>query len=101
MSEELIAPVETPLNPRPRAVVVGASSGIGGALARKLAKEGYRLALLARRKDLLDAICAEINAQAGEIRAVAYQHDVTDYRQCPGALPAALAGNADHRCLRL
>ncbi|MFN2145574.1 MAG: SDR family NAD(P)-dependent oxidoreductase [Anaerolineales bacterium] len=83
MSEELIAPVESPLNPRPRAVVVGASSGIGAALARKLAKEGYRLALLARRKDLLEEICAEINAQAGEIRATAYQHDVTDYDRVP------------------
>ncbi|MBN2043450.1 MAG: SDR family NAD(P)-dependent oxidoreductase [Anaerolineales bacterium] len=83
MSELTGKQVENPLNLRPRAVVVGASSGIGEALARKLAKEGYQLALLARRQDRLDKICAEINQAAGEVRATAYQHDVTDYEAVP------------------
>ena len=83
MSDLTTTPIENPLNIRPRAVVIGASSGIGEAIARKLAKEGYRLVLLARRKDLLDEICAEINQDAGETRATFYQHDVTDYQAIP------------------
>jgi short-subunit dehydrogenase len=65
------------------AVVVGASSGIGASLARKFARKGYKVAVLARRAERLDALCAEINQAAGEIRAVAYPHDVTDYDEVP------------------
>jgi short-subunit dehydrogenase len=41
---------------RRTAVVVGASSGIGEALARELNREGWRLGLLARRLDRLETI---------------------------------------------
>lgn len=74
---------EMPLTRRPRAVVVGASSGIGAALARKLAAEGHLVALLARRSDKLEALCTEINQDAAEISALAYVHDVTDYESIP------------------
>jgi short-subunit dehydrogenase len=83
MTTQTKLPVEHPLNPLPEAVIVGASSGIGAAIARKLAQEGYKLALLARRKDMLAALCEEINQLCGERRAVAYQHDVTDYEEIP------------------
>jgi decaprenylphospho-beta-D-erythro-pentofuranosid-2-ulose 2-reductase len=76
----------TPLKPRKRAIIVGASSGIGAALARQLASEGYLLALLARREELLTALCNEINSAAGEDRALAYVHDVTDYESVPDLL---------------
>jgi len=69
----------TPLKPRARAIVVGASSGIGAALARRLAREGYNVALLARRADQLKSVCDQINTACGEMRAVAYVHDVKDY----------------------
>ena len=74
-----------PEEPR-RAIIVGASSGIGAALARRLAAEGNRLALLARRADLLAALCDEINTASVEKRAFPYVHDVTDYDSIPGLL---------------
>ena len=55
-----------------RAVITGASSGIGLALARELAKRGYALALLARRTELLEQLAGELP------RAVAIGCDVTD-----------------------
>jgi short-subunit dehydrogenase len=73
-----------PPRPSRRAIIVGASSGIGAALARRLAAEGYSLALLARRAERLTALCQEINAAAGEVRAISYVHDVTDYDSVPG-----------------
>jgi len=65
----------TPLQPRKRGLIVGASSGLGAALARKLSREGYTLALLARRGERLADLCAEINAD-GVTRALAYEHNV-------------------------
>ncbi|HLE91781.1 MAG TPA: SDR family NAD(P)-dependent oxidoreductase [Anaerolineales bacterium] len=76
----------TPLYPRRRGIIIGASEGLGAALARRLAREGYTLALLARRKELLDALCAEINQASNEQRARAYAHDVTEYDKVPNLL---------------
>lgn len=80
----------TPLNPRHRAILVGASEGMGAALARKLAKEGYSVALVARQKEKLAALCAEIN-QGGEICALAYPHDVSHYEEVPALLQKIIA----------
>src|SRR4051812_8767184 len=79
-------PPATPLTPRRRAILVGASSGIGAALAHRLAREGYSLALLARREEQLKSVCAEINTASGETRALAYVHDVKDYDSVPALL---------------
>lgn len=81
---------ESPLNPIPRAVVVGASSGIGEALARKFADEGYQVALLARRKEALDTICTDINQRKGDTYARAYPHDVTQYDTIPAVFQQVL-----------
>jgi decaprenylphospho-beta-D-erythro-pentofuranosid-2-ulose 2-reductase len=81
----------TPLNPRRRGIIVGASDGIGAALANKLAKEGYTLALIARRKDKLTALCTEINSSVNESRALAYVHDVSNYNEVPALLTKIVA----------
>jgi short-subunit dehydrogenase len=81
----------TPLRPRKRAILVGSSGGIGSALARKLADQGYWLALFDRNADLLQKVCDEINAKAGETRALAFPHDVTKYEAIPGELRKAVA----------
>jgi short-subunit dehydrogenase len=58
------------------AIVVGASSGMGEAIARRLAHSGTRVALLARRAENLERITREINQACGEERAVPFVHDV-------------------------
>jgi short-subunit dehydrogenase len=80
----------TPLQPRKRGLIVGASSGLGAALARKLSRGGYTLALLSRRSDLLADLCAELNAD-GVTRALAYQHDVSNYAEVPSLLKKIIA----------
>ena len=81
----------TPLNPRRRGIIIGASDGIGAALARKLAKEGYTLALIARRKDKLNTLCAEINSAEKEARVFPYMHDVENYQEVPELLRKIIA----------
>ncbi len=81
----------TPLNPRRRGIIIGASDGIGAALARKLAKEGYAIALVARRKDKLNTLCAEINSAEKTACAVPYVHDVANYDEVPDLLRKIIA----------
>jgi len=74
------------------AVITGASSGIGEATARALAASGFRLALLARRADRIQALADELGNGA-----IAVQADVTDYDSCAAAAARVKAelGSAD------
>ncbi|HKQ29857.1 MAG TPA: SDR family oxidoreductase [Burkholderiales bacterium] len=57
------------------AVVTGAGSGIGKAVALALLKDGYRVALAGRRKEPLDQVATESGAAASTL---AVQTDVSD-----------------------
>lgn len=69
---------------RPIAVITGASSGLGAALAERLARRGHDVALIARRADRLDVLAARLESSCG-IRTVVIAADLTS----PGA-PAAI-----------
>ncbi len=63
----------------PVAIVTGASSGIGEASARCLARAGFSVVVAARRSDLLDRLVAEIAAQGG--KAISVPTDLSSAEQ--------------------
>jgi 3-oxoacyl-[acyl-carrier protein] reductase len=48
------------------ALVTGASQGIGRAISKGLAQEGVHVAIVARRKNLLDQVAEEIERNRGK-----------------------------------
>jgi NADP-dependent 3-hydroxy acid dehydrogenase YdfG len=72
------------------AIVTGASSGIGHDTALDLARQGASVALVARRRDRLDALVAEIEAAGGT--ALAVPTDIADREQAF----AAVATTVEH-----
>ncbi len=75
----MTSPVYYPLEPRFRAIVVGASSGLGAALVRQLASQRYHVAAVARR----EANLAALRDSVGKDLVLPYVHDVTEYEQVP------------------
>jgi len=71
------------------ALVTGASSGIGEATARRLAAEGAAVAVLARRRDRLEALADGIRSGGGS--ALVIEADVTDQQQAVAAVERVVA----------
>ncbi len=71
-----------------RALVTGASSGLGVAFARGLAAAGADVALVARRKERLDALVPDIEAHG--VRCVTVAADLADDAQRDEAVQAVL-----------
>ena len=61
-----------------RAIVVGASSGIGEEITKQLAASGSLVAAVARRIDKLEELASQFQG-----KIVAVEHDVTDYDKVP------------------
>jgi NADP-dependent 3-hydroxy acid dehydrogenase YdfG len=75
---------------RGTALVTGGGTGIGAAIARRLAQDGFHVVVAGRRRDRLEEVVAQIEAAGGVARAVVM--DVTD-----GEAVAAAAASMD-RC---
>ncbi|KIW93789.1 uncharacterized protein Z519_05104 [Cladophialophora bantiana CBS 173.52] len=69
------------------AVITGASSGIGAAVAAALAREGLHLALGARRTEALEAVKNRLVVREGKV--IVRQTDVTDSKQVESLIQAA------------
>lgn len=69
------------------AVVTGASSGIGAAVAVALAREGCHVALAARRADALESVKRRLTVREGKV--IIRPTDVTDRKQVEALITAA------------
>ena len=64
-------------------VITGASGGVGRATAREFAKNGYKVALLARGEEGLEGARRDVEALGGQ--ALVIKTDVSDYTQVENA----------------
>lgn len=74
---------EPSVAPGKRALVIGASSGIGAELVLELARRGYAVAALARRANELDVLAKQCGG-----RVVVRAHDVSRFAEVPGLFEA-------------
>ncbi|MFJ3204619.1 SDR family NAD(P)-dependent oxidoreductase [Streptomyces sp. NPDC086989] len=64
--------------------VFGAGTGLGASVARRFAREGFRVALVARRKDRLDALVEQLTGEG--IDAAAFTADLSKPAEVPALI---------------
>ena len=90
---------DTQAGARRVAIITGASDGIGAELARLMAKKGHDLALVARRRDRLEALAAEISG-AGRPSPLVIPLDLAE-ASAPDALAEAVRAAGASSCRAL
>jgi len=78
------------MNAARHALITGGSSGIGFAVAKLLAAQGWRLSLIARGRARLESSVAALRAIGGEHAARHYAADVAERAACLQAVNAAV-----------
>ena len=58
------------MNEKTVAIVTGGSRGIGAAIVKRLAKDGFHVVAVARNMDKLQQVCAEVTAAGGSAEAM-------------------------------
>jgi short-subunit dehydrogenase len=71
-------------------IVTGASAGIGKALALRLARQGAKVAIAARRTERLEDLATTCRAMGGKVLVV--PTDVSDEAQCKALVEKTVAG---------
>jgi len=66
------------------AFVTGGSRGIGAAIAKRLAKDGFHVVAVSRSIDKLEAVCAEIKSEGGSAEPLAV--DIADSKALSAAI---------------
>ena len=72
------------------ALVTGCSTGLGVQMAKALANQGAKIVALARRKEMVDAVAAEISKEFG-VEAIGISCDITDTDRVNAAVDEILA----------
>ena len=72
------------------AIVTGCSTGLGVQMAKALANQGANIVVVARRKNLIEAVAADIAAEYG-VKALPVVCDITDTEAVEAMTDAALA----------
>ena len=72
------------------ALVTGCSTGLGVQMAKALANQGAKIVALARRKEMVDAVAADITKEFG-VDAIGISCDITDTDRVNAAVDEILA----------
>lgn len=92
MSRKIGKAIDDGMRPGP-AVITGGSSGIGLAVALRLAGRGHPVALIARRPAMLDAAAATIRAAVPQATVSTHPLDVSDAEALAAAVAAVVAAH--------
>jgi len=77
---------------RPRAMVTGASNGIGWELARKLAEQGYNLVIVARNKTALESLARQLQEEHS-VEVIVFSCDLSRDDERSALVDQTRAGN--------